>query len=270
MLHRRNAQWIAASRRIFWSATATNSVAAIWGKLPEEDWGVVYAFLRQAGGNWSAAVILVSTAIMGVAGIVYKYYGSQDTWETLHELISDLQQAIFKGPDYQTLDSHKVTIFRGTHSCASEHFFKRLWFWFRGKKRWLVPVARSHHTSQATSTCFALLDDGEKCTGVAGQAWARKRVVAVNDLPDVSGRTSAPYKREIESYASRAFVSKDWVERQKPKGRSILAVPLFVKGEPWGVLVFDSRLPQKIRYDDLEEIFTVIQKHINRLLTKHL
>lgn len=256
------------SKWLFWAANVVNITAAALTKLPDRPQaGAIYRefySFAQANCWW---LVVGASGTIGLTSVFLKTIGSQETWETLHELLDSLHAAVFTGPGYAIPDEHKVTIFKAVKVCSHDRPFDYLTAPFRRNPRWLRPVVRSGHTSQDTNTCFRLYDDAGKCEGIAGQAWAQSRVVAVSDLPNVALK---PYAYEIRSYAGRSFVSEDRVKEKKPKSRALLAMPILVKGVPWGVLVFDSRNPAKIRYEEVEEMYRVISKHLNTLITKHL
>jgi hypothetical protein len=274
MLHRKplkfSLYWWA--RLFFWIFSGLNVVAAGLAKLPvRPDYGALYAILQKfCESNAWWAVILATTGI-AVTSWILKSVGSPETWDVLHDLLDGLQTTVFRGAEYSVPDEHKVTIFKAVGACSHDPAWRHVLAPVLPKKsRWLEPVVRSGHTSQDTKTCFEIFDDASKCLGVAGQAWARGQVVAVAGLPDVTGATTEPYSREIKAYAKDGFVTTQWVKEKKPKSRALLAIPILVRGEPWGVLVFDSRNPQKIRYDEVEEMFRVVSRHLNTLITKHL
>lgn len=253
---------------LFWVANAVNVLAVVLTKLPERpNSGAVYSELTRFGIAHGWWLVFVATGIIATTSVITKSIGSPDTLETLHELLNNLHGAVFKGPDYAVPDEHKVTIFKAVKSCSQDHILCRALDPFRRRPRWLRPVVRSGHTSQDTTTCFRLYDDADKCEGVAGQAWAQSRVITVYDLPSVS---QDPYVYQIKTYASRSYVTEERVRMKKPKSRAVLGMPILVKGEPWGVLVFDSRNPAKIRYEEVEEMYRVISTHLNTLIAKHL
>jgi hypothetical protein len=253
---------------LFWIATAVNIIAAALIKMPERpEFGAVYTEIAKAGAAHGWWLVILATAVIGITSAITKSIGSPDTLETLHELLDSLHAAVFKGPEYSIPDEHKVTIFKAVKTCPQDHWLRRMFGFLGTRARWLKPVVRSGHTSQDTTTCFRLYDDADKCEGVAGQAWARNRVITVYDLPSVS---QTPYNYQVAAYASRSYVSEDRVRAKKPKSRSVLGMPILVKGELWGVLVFDSRNPAKIRYEEIEEMYRVISRHLNTLIAKHL
>lgn len=248
-----------------------NVVAAILSKLPARpSSGPVYAAIRDFGEANSWWLIILATSIIAFTSLLKKSIGPPDTWDTLHELMDSLHAVVFNGENYAVPDEHKVTIFKAVPTCVHDSKLRRIFGRASKRARWLVPVVRSGHTSQDTRTCFKLDDAGEKCEGVAGQVWARGKVVAVSDLPDVSGTTSPPSKNEINRYADATYVTNKRIKEKIPKSRALLGLPIMVRGQPWGVLVFDSRNPQRIQYDEMEHMFRVVLKHLNQLISKHL
>ena len=271
MLHRRPIKY-RIYRPAKWAnitAWVLNIGAASIIKLPlRPDAGAAYLEVRAFGENHSWWIVLCSTITLAITSKIMQVTGRPTTWDTLHNLLDGLQNAIFPAASYPVPDEHKATIFKAVKSCKRDKFWKRVSSVARDKKEWLIPVVRSGHLSQETEACFRICDEGAECSGVAGQAWARNSVVSVHDLPDISnGEATVTAYRQ---YAKQGFVKRDWAELKKPKARAILAMPIMVKGEPWGVLVFDSRLPTKIKYEEVESMFRVVSKHLNNLIAEHL
>ena len=125
--------------------------------------------------------------------------------------------------------------------------FKRRRFYLRGfdlenrgwpRSGWLVPVARSGHTAQKTNVRFLAPDDTDRAQGIAGRAWAAMSGTAdVHDLPSLPERQEA-----VAEYAKRSNVSVKWAVERMPHSRALMGFRIENRtGEPWGVLVVDSR-----------------------------
>ena len=150
------------------------------------------------------------------------------------------------------LDQFRDGVFRELQGDDAHHrvtLFKRRRFYLRGfdlanrgwpGSGWLVPVARSGHTAQRTNVRFLAPDDTDRAQGIAGRAWAAMSGTAdVNELPSVSDEHGA-----IGDYAERSNVTTKWVERRMPHSRALMGFRIENRtGEPWGVLVVDSRHP---------------------------
>jgi hypothetical protein len=89
-----------------------------------------------------------------------------------------------------------------------------------------------------------------KVEGVAGRAWSTSSIVLVPNrekneslLPALArpGRKPADIRPLADVYARATFVSVDWTLKRLPNARSFMGIPVMVKGQPWGVIVVDSR-----------------------------
>lgn len=108
----------------------------------------------------------------------------------------------------------------------------------------LRPVARSGHITRESKTKFKIADNGDVTSGgIAGQAWiSETRVVAYN-LPLVNSSTG---NKGLSTYAKKTFMPEAWVIARHYNARSFLAFRVSCRGEPWGVVVFDSINPASI------------------------
>jgi hypothetical protein len=145
------------------------------------------------------------------------------------------------GIDGQPRHFHRITLYRYA------------WHWcFRGLpwSGWLVPVARSGHTSRSGLPTFkAPINKPDDAEGIAGQAWVNWGTVTLSDLPDMHENT--PSDESVAEYARQAWVSEKWLRRRigtsgRSNARSFLGIPVDVKGKKWGVLVVDSRISAEI------------------------
>lgn len=164
------------------------------------------------------------------------------TWRAVQRVLNEHRLVAFDVHDGDPVHHHRVTLFK---RMRWEACLRPCTYWAWGWKRWpldgwLIPVARSGHTTQRTDVIFMAPDDAENAEGVAGQTWACDQVLVINDLPDVS---NDPTNENITDYAKRSFLSEDWVRKRMGKrqlSRSLCGIPLEVRGERWGVLILDS------------------------------
>jgi len=89
------------------------------------------------------------------------------------------------------------------------------------------------------------LDDNEltECRGLAGRVWFRwatESVTAACDWPDDGTQA------QKEAYANSLGMTLAEAESLNVKARTVVAVPIEVNGERWGVLVLDCRKAIKI------------------------
>jgi hypothetical protein len=208
----------------------------------------------------SAISVFFAVVAIGVCGLVKRWAGPPWVWSAIHSSLNGFRDVVFATRKAEPEHLHRVTLFK-----FSRFPTNRFRFWAYG--RWLVPVERSGATTRLNVSSFHVPDDGEHVEGVAGQAWARSEgeVFMTDALPEVSTASSDD---ELENYAKKAFVSVEWVKNRlkdgKPLARRLCGVRLELKGNPWGVLVVDSRLPEKI--DRVEEAFKLSGRHLVALL----
>jgi hypothetical protein len=194
---------------------------------------------------WSLAFILT---------ILTKYADKKfcDRWghDAVKEMLEILREKGFPG-SVDPVHYHRVTLFR----YKKWRLCWRMWPW----SGWLVPVVRSGHTTLNHRTCFLAPDDADKTEGVAGHCWSTKSVVLVPSedskvqLPCINDDAAKPHDPYplADTYAKATFVCTDWVLNKKPHSRSFLGIPVVVKGEPWGVVIIDSRGPAIKRAKDI-------------------
>lgn len=203
--------------------------------------------------------------IAGLSQAAKKKIGSINTWTTVHYLLEEYKDALFEKHATAREDPahyHRVTLFKYVRWRWA---FAR-WPW----TGWMVPVARTGHTTHSwrIPRFRAPRSDPDSAEGVAGQTWVRNKTVPVFGLPAIEPATSDDQK---ETFCSRAFVSRRWLERRlrrkNPSAmpRSLLGIPVEVGGDPWGALVVDSRSESDIsdkkarntpRYKTLTEVLS--------------
>lgn len=219
----------------------------------------------------------ITPAVIGFsAGVVaFKWLASMIgppwIWKAIRGIIDEFRERAFASAG-DPVHHHRVTLFEHTQIWR----FWRLWdvwitpwTWRRGRtpwSGWLLPVCRSGHTTQHCSTRFLAPDNADYAEGVAGQVWARNSQIVVNDLPLVDENTPDDV---IADYASKTFVSSDWVKnrRTRPLPRCLCGVPIEVDGRIWGVLVLDSRGQNTIRsrkVSDLVDFVGIVLRHLLR------
>ena len=192
-------------------------------------------------------IIILCTFAGGLSQYLNSHIGSPGNWRIVQHILDQYREEVF-GKDENTKEDaehfHRITLFK--------HFK-----WHCALVRWpcsgwVVPVARSGSRTKTKIQCFlASKERPDEAEGIAGQTWARNRIVMVSDLPDLS--IDNPQETDIIEYAKRAFVTKEWIRnrmRTNRRGlqcRSLLGICIEVKGDPWGALVIDSRNPEPSR-----------------------
>jgi transcriptional regulator with GAF, ATPase, and Fis domain len=112
---------------------------------------------------------------------------------------------------------------------------------------WLVPVARSGHTTKKIKSSFLAPDDADAAEGFAGQAWSMNQTVFQDGLKSINASSC---EDDVLDYANRTWVGTWWVDlkrkEKKPMCKALCGIPISVSGELWGVLVVDSTKPKAI------------------------
>ena len=132
----------------------------------------------------------------------------------------------------------------------------------------MIPVARTGvATVRRNIPRFRCsLSNPEKAEGVAGQTFARNVNVPAYNLPPVVASSDPSAKA---AYANKGYVTKHWVEKKGAcASRSLLGIPIEVKGQPWGAIVIDSTEPGKIVIDteQAQKEFRILSKLLAKLL----
>lgn len=229
--------------------------------------GEVYSFVEWQAGTHGWWLILLSTALITVCLQLQKRIGSPEVWDVLHALLSGAQGLVFSGVGYEVSDHHRVTLFR------VRCYRNKLDLWglvrqlFQCKPTYLVPVVRSGHTSQKTRAFFSIGDGENECAGVVGQCWFRNQIVSRWNLPDLQTEVN---DGKILTYANESFAHPDLIRSRLPRMRAILAVPVQIKQELWGALVFDSRHPAQINQTNVDKLCAMLTGHVARMIEKIL
>jgi len=169
-------------------------------------------------------------------------------WSAVQAIIDRIQTEAF-GQQVGYAHHHRATLFR---------YQKYLWwpfprrhpFWPWGWGRWpgsgwLIPVIRSGHTTQRTTTYFLAPDDADHVEGVVGHIWASNKEMALG-VGNTVQRGAAD--NAVSEYAGKTFVSATWVRGELSKDKVLAAsfrgLPVEGKaGHKWGVVILDSRDP---------------------------
>lgn len=168
-------------------------------------------------------------------------FGSPWAWGAVQQILDGFRDELFKKCAMEPLDHHRVTLFKHRRFVV-RWCHPRLWCC-----GWLVAVARSKHMTKENIRRFRAPDDPDLCEGVAGMAWRHAGWVAVPKageppLPVLVKNAGEP---DIATYAAKTGVTTAWVKCQLYADRrfaaSYAAVTIQHKGQPWGVLVVDSR-----------------------------
>lgn len=201
------------------------------------------AFLTWCQG--SSPLLLLILFAFSYLSRLRSYAKPPTTWKKVHALLDEMQGQIFKEENDkgEPLHHYRVTLFKRGW-CFRLH----RWPW----SGWLIPVERSGHMMRKTKTVFRAPDDPNMLEGVAGLTWAKKAIVLIDNLPDLSknpGVEGGLHDPDIGNYARSTLVHEDWVRQRvkerKQLGRSFCGIPVEVSGGTlWGVIVIDSQNPE--------------------------
>jgi hypothetical protein len=177
-------------------------------------------------------------------------------------ILDEMRDHAFKnvpnGPNFH----YRVTLFRHVKGPCWKAACSLRWP-FGG---WLVPFARSGYLTQKISVCFRAPDQGDNAEGIAGQAFAQDLTLLVEKLPDVS--TNACSDTQLKNYARLTFVDLDWLRTEQSTARALIGIPIKVKGEPWGVIVVDSRATEIPDRENVTNAYGLIAKVLGEVLDR--
>jgi len=231
---------------------------AALGKVPKttaEELGPVVDWLVDFCERHTEWSVVVAAALIGIAQVLRRCIGSPKLWPTLHKVLDEFREDIFSDIAGDPLHEHRVTLFKrvqwGCHLPC-------LWRPWNG---WLIPVIRSGHTTQSTSTVFPAPDAADKAQGVAGEAW-KGSFVWIEGLPDVAGNAT---DEDTRVFAETTCVPEKWVRKHRPNRRSYGGLLVEVRGKPWGVIVLDSTNPTGLK-PGKRKAFQNFAKNVGRIL----
>lgn len=203
-------------------------------------------------GGFIAVYGLIVGAIIYCLGFIGRRSRSPKDWKLIQYLLDKAQEIAY--PQEVINDAkheHRVTLFRYQSVALVKHWTRKrkgvssiIWPWgeMNPWSGWLVPIRRSGHTSQNSRTRFLARENGTS-EGVCGLAWSADKTMVLRGLPKVSAQN----KHNRQLYADSTNCSKEMIDYMlehnggTPPPRSIGAIPVWVKGKLWGVLVFDSK-----------------------------
>lgn len=219
--------------------------------------------------------LLVAVAVVIVATAIMKRMADPWVVEKLQFILDEYQDRVFKNLNVPK-DHNRVTLFKYKENL----FFRRHWLesgvstWLPFKTRrfrgdYLVPYMRSGHLTLNTKTIFFIdSENSAKSQGVAGQAWSKRGVVILPDLPEITCN-SRPKARE--NYATVTKSSVRFLERYLAEGRTpsraMAAMPVECNGKLWGVIVLDSLDPLGVTAESVEH-YTLTVALIGHLLER--
>jgi len=210
--------------------------------VPLDKW--VQAIQHQAW--W---IVLASAGVSFGGGQVRKALGPPWVWASVESVLERFHTVAFPGEALS--HEYRVTLFKHKRFVWWVWPWRsRVWPWGLGRapwSGWLVPVARSGHTTRSTNVLFLAPDDALNAEGVAGQTWALWKRILVKDLPDLSADAS---DANVKDYASRARVPEWWlryrIRKRKVCPCCLCGIPVEVNRGKWGVIILDGKAPAPI------------------------
>jgi hypothetical protein len=212
---------------------AIRAIAIFLASLSKSDATVFPSFLQPAVTNIQHGWY-IPAALMLSPFVSWLRSGAESVkLDEVHALLDEVRNGTFDKDDTKEEQDQRVTLFK----------YQRVAFRWPFFGKWLVPVERSGTMTRRTTAIFRVGDTARQCEGVAGRAWSRNRNYQIQNLPDPSSGVA----KDVKDYAERSHVTIDkvneYVKKKKALPRSMLGVPIEVKNEKWGVVVFDTVEP---------------------------
>lgn len=189
--------------------------------------------------KWQAIawiIILFSACAIILSNFALRWLGEPWRWDAVQVVLDKFRERVYFNafPD-DPLHYHRVTLFRHVPVV----FQWKKWPW----SGWLVPMARSGYTNQRSNTVFRAPDDADRVQGVAGMAWASKRIESISGLPEVY-----PTSHEIalREYSTATKMDISVLRRRKSNPRALIAIPIEVNNRVKWIVVLDSREPRDL------------------------
>ncbi|MCI4567569.1 hypothetical protein [Lysobacter sp. CFH 32150] len=237
-MKRQQIAWAYAWLGYLRAATLTLSgvVAAMTKAQPKEietHVGPLVAEIVVSVQSWAWFYVPLLLVLAWLLGQLRQRIGDPVVWKELHELITFYRNKVFSDVGSGVQFHRRVTLFKHVGFA----FVRWSWPW----NNWLIPIVRSGHTTQDCTTRFRIGKKGSTPEGVAGLAWVSDDTVHIEQLPDMLSSTCSDADRE--AYAEATGMTVQQIQAKPPQGRSFFAIRVEIKGQPWGVLVVDSRQP---------------------------
>ena len=246
------------------------SVLSFMPTPKKEKWPVVVPYYESVLSN-QAAIVTVSSTVVGVLAIALKCIGSPKDWKRIHRMLENFHSETFSHLDDtdQPSEHHRVTMYRWKRWCLFPG--PGWWPWRNGVypwSGWLIPIVRVGSTNPGKTIFLAKSGNKDEFEGVAGAAYVSvSGDLPIEDLPN----TLRADKKTLANYAQKGFVSIEWLERRvtrnQPCARCFRAVRLEVNNKPWGVMMIDTlqeKLPSPLitphKLKQLVTFFRIIQE----------
>lgn len=235
----------------------------------------IRAALYEKAFNGPAFIISILSAWLLIEVITWWKYrrGNPKQKELIKFILNQYREKAFNIQPGDPEDHHRVTLFQFKNryvQLRSSHWTGRADFAARLQRLWprscLVFFLRSGKLSQSTNVVFPVYDESDKTNGWASHVWSTGCAAVVDQLPDTADGN-------VKEYAIKTKSTVDVIERYKDASRSmpraIAAIPVEVNGAAWGVLVLDSRRPDGVSQDSIDN-FKITVAAIQKILEVRL
>lgn len=203
----------------------------VFSRQDPQNYGVHLAMII----DWSLPLTILLSIGVVVPKICTDFFVSRGApKKQIKASLNAFSDSFFKEVAISDRYKNRVTLFK-----AKKDFFGR---------QSLIIFARAGTIQQKSNTQF-LIDDNneEKNEGVAGRAWYTNSRVTVSSLPQWNEGVSWKSDQNCIEYAKQSFLTLEKASQLTIKSRSITAtIVRNQQGDPWGVLVLDSREPQGV------------------------
>jgi len=225
--------------------------------------------------NSPSIIFIIITVWVGfeLARWLKNKYGNPKQKELIKFILNQYRDKAFNIQPGDPEDHHRVTLFQFKNryvQLRNSHWTGRAGFLARLQRLWprscLVFFLRSGKLSQSTNVVFPVYDESDKTNGWASHVWSTGCAAVVDHLPDTADGN-------VKEYAIKTKSTVDVIERYKDASRSmpraIAAIPVEVNGAAWGVLVLDSRRPDGVSQDSIDN-FKITVAAIQKILEVRL
>jgi hypothetical protein len=256
---------VAAICLVFVTAAATYK--------PASDVQTYWATVARALEPWNALLTAVLVAITAGIPLVQTSTRSPKKWAVIHDILNEAREEIFSGvagPEHE----HRLTLFCWKYSLLTSPFFLLKWWKTRKKfppihSLYLLPRCRSGKHTQDTKVAFLIRNEND-FEGVAGKCWFNRSTTRIQNLKNPATMKNGP-EAALSLYAKKTYIAPSYVQQKIDRNcalpKAMVAVPVDVEGQEWGVLLIDSTQPTIDKIDpDWENKLARISKEISRHL----
>lgn len=248
----------------YWSTLISSAVFGVVGKidpviLAGHADGLVPLLVWLKSLSW---MLILTSVLAAVFAVLRSNISAPWVKVAVKHILDAMRDHAFEHVDSAANFHHRVTLFRHVKGPCWRALVSRRWP-FGG---WVVPFARSGHLTQNITVCFRVPDAGDDAEGIAGQTFAQDLTLQVEGLPDVSNSNCS--NGALKDYARRTFVDPKWLQKERSTARSLIGIPVKVKGEPWGAIVVDSRASDIPDRDNVVQAYVLIAKVLGEVLER--